>query len=192
MNWRSRGSSAISLLCAGLMVVHELRYALAGESTSFSGVHAYLGVVGPLVGMSLVATLALFGRAAVRASTGRRVRVSHAHLRFTHLWAAAALILIASFYVQESAEQIFSGGSPSRALLIGHGGWIAPLIAVLVGATIALLLRGAESVLELFAARPRQATHSRAVNARPPIAHAPQAGSLLATNLAGRAPPLRA
>ena len=106
-------------------------------------------------------------------------------------WAAASSILAAAYVVQESLEVLLHFGHPGGlASVLGEGGWTAFLLAVAVGALIALLLRGASAAIVLAArrrrARPRRWPARREGRPRsvPASAHAP-----LARHLAGRAPP---
>jgi hypothetical protein len=111
-----------ALLGTGALAVHQLRYLLAGHSPG-GPEHAYLGPAGSLFAGLLVLALA---RALVgRAATAPRLRVT---------WPATACGLIGIYCVQELAE----GVSP-----LGHGGWLALPLALLVAFGIALLTRSA-------------------------------------------------
>jgi hypothetical protein len=111
-----------SLLGFGALLVHQLRYLLAGSSPNGS-VHGYLGPAGSLLaGVMVLAVARLVLR---KTAPTPRMRV---------LWPGAALALIAVYCVQETAE----GLSP-----VAHGGWLALPLAVLVALGIALLMRGA-------------------------------------------------
>lgn len=129
-----------SLLGVGAVLVHQLRYVLAGSPPDAS-VHGYLGPAGSLLAGVMVLALAraVLGRAAPAA----RTRV---------LWPGTALALIVVYCLQETAE----GLSP-----VAHGGWLALPLAVLVALGIALLVRGAGR-----AARARRPWRSPLVAAR--------------------------
>src|SRR3954454_19452594 len=106
------------LLGAGALAVHQLRYLLAGSSPDGS-VHGYLGPAGSLLAGVLLLTLArmLLGRAA----RAPRLRV---------WWRCGAVVLLAVYCVQETAE----GVSP-----LAHGGWLALPLALVVGFLVAWL-----------------------------------------------------
>ena len=108
------------------------------------------------------------------------------------LWLAATGSLLGVFGAQESLETLLSHGHlPGLADLVGAGGWTAVPLAVAAGGLIALLLRGAATVLRWALGRRR----------RPVVRHAPPAllaprrpllaarRSVLARRLAGRGPP---
>ena len=108
------------------------------------------------------------------------------------LWLAATVSLLGVFGAQESAEWLLSHGRlPELADILGAGGWTAVPLAVAAGALIALLLRGAATVLRWALGRRRRplgrlAPPAPLVPRRPRLA---AARSVLARRLAGRGPP---
>ena len=193
MGSNSRSLSWFSSLFVAAICVHQLRYLIAPGAdaghTLGANAHSYVplaaGFVALLFGASLVhfvATLALARDGEVRPPKP---------LRFGPAWLAAALALIAIFVAQESFEgALVSGHSSGLHGLFGHGGWTALLLAPVVGVVVALFLRGTQSAI---------AAAARAVRSRPPRErrghwpHLPDSGfsrvSVLASHLAGRAPP---
>ena len=112
---------------------------------------------------------------------------------FGPAWQRSTLALQAVYATQELAEGwLAAGHPPGVAAVLGHGGWTAFLIAIAVGAVVALLLRGAAAAVRWAASRHR---------ARPPVPapalrDAPLPDPPLLTALAplargdaGRAPP---
>jgi hypothetical protein len=180
-----------ALLAAGVLAVHELRYALAygataGRHAAEQG-HAYLSVVVPLVMLgALVAAAQLLLRfAGGRPSTGRAVRVAR-------LWLGCALTLAAAYCAQETIEGWLAAGHPAGvAGVLAHGGWIGLACAPVVGGLIALAVRGAVAAVE-----PRTAAAAWRPALRPMPAIAPPAPVFglspdpVARFLAGRGPPL--
>jgi len=187
-----KGRSA-ALLAAGVLAVHELRY-LAGygdraDAASVAHGHEYLSLAGPLVAAVLAAAC---GRFAAALLTARRTGRSEARRpRLATTWAAASMILVAAYVGQESLEALLHAGHPGGlAGVFGEGGWAALLLALAVGALIALLLRGASAAIGRAARRrracPRSWPQRREGRPRPALAFA---SAPLARHLAGRAPP---
>jgi hypothetical protein len=173
--------------------VHDVRYLLGygdpGRALAQQG-HEYLGSVYLFAGAALaLAAAELLGRFA-RARRG--AGAGGAPPGFRVLWAAASVALMAVYSLQESIEGAVSTHHPAGvAGVLGHGGWTALLLAIAVGALVALLLRGAHAALVRVAGRdgaPRRAER-RPLPARPRDLRLPRAGGL-ARNLAGRGPPL--
>ena len=105
------------------------------------------------------------------------------------VWATAALLAI--FVAQESFEgALLTGHSSGLHGLLGHGGWTVLLFAPLIGALIALVLRGAHRIL-VAAVRSLRRDRPRPARGRwrllPDFAAPPL--DVLACHLAGRAPP---
>jgi hypothetical protein len=189
----SRTLRWLALLSAGAFGVHQLRY-LAGDpghghDALSSHAHAYLPLAGALVLFLFVASVAHFAGSLMLARGGE-LRPPRPP-RFTRAWFGATLTLIAIFATQESLEgALLSGHTSGLHGLFGHGGWTVFLFAPLVGALMALVMRGASSVL-LAAARRADRVARRPSRGRwrlLPDSVAPQF-NVLACHLAGRAPP---
>jgi hypothetical protein len=182
-----------ALLGAGALGLHELRYLIgyggdAGHALAAQG-HGYLDAVTAVVALALVAALALLvaalfrgGGAAPRSPRPWRAR-----------WLAASAGLLAIFAAQELVEGALSPGHPAGLSgVAGHGGWVAVPLALVIGAVVAALLRGAEAVLERYAGV-RRAPLPRAPRSalpRAPVAVPARPSTLLAASCAPRAPPL--
>ena len=145
--WRLRTAA---LLGVGAFAVHQLRFALpygrgASHALAVQG-HAYLLPLAPvLVGLLLLASAQLLG-AVARGAHGPAVR-------FRRLWLGASACLTAVYGIQELIEGLVSPGHPGGLEgVVGHGGWLALPLSILVGLAIALLTRGAR-----VAARARRA-----------------------------------
>jgi len=179
--WRARAGILVVL---GALVVHELRYVLAGAHPD-EHAHAYMGRLVPFVAALLLLAAIEF---LVRVTRRRRVHVdvlAAAGVR----WLALGTMLFGIFALQETAEVLFEHGRLDVAdSLIVHGGWLGAPLSFAVAAVIALLLRGANALL------------ARTVHVRVRRAPAPERYPLLprrsgagvpviARNLAGRAPP---
>jgi hypothetical protein len=184
------------LLATGSLVVHEGRY-LAGygdhahEAEAAQG-HAYLSdAVVPTIQVLLVLSVVALVIAFVRAMRG--LEPEPRPIAFGPAWLRATLVLQTVYATQELAEGWLSAGHPPGvAGVLGHGGWTAFVIAIAVGAVVALLLRGAVAVVRWAARRHR----ARPPAADPPLRDAPLPDSPLLTALAplargdaGRAPP---
>jgi hypothetical protein len=125
----------VALLAAGALGLHELRYRLAFGSTADEILertgHGAVTGVGAVVGIMLLLALTrlLLGVASDGRGTGLRLR---------RLWPLASAGLLAIFAAQELVEGLLSGGHPSGLHgLVGHGGWIAVPLAVVLGGVVA-------------------------------------------------------
>jgi hypothetical protein len=141
-----------ALMGAGTFGVHQARYALGyhGEASGALAAqgHAYLVPLGPLL---VGALLPLIAAAIRRAACGAAAPGP----RFARLWAAVAVALVAVYLTQESVEGALAAGHPAGvAGALGHGGWLALPLSVVVGFAIAVVMRGAQSAGEI-ARRPR-------------------------------------
>jgi len=187
----------VSLLAAGSIFVHELRYLAAyggsaGEALAEQG-HSYTPLLEAMVALLVLVALARFA-----------LNLSHAHNgvvgeerppTFLRSWASASVALAGLYTLQEGFEGAFAPGHPSGLIgVFGHGGWTALIFSLLVGAVIALLTRLAHEAIELVAARAAalrqwtaQARLSWVVLGTPPGRRL----DVLAWNLAGRAQPAR-
>jgi hypothetical protein len=187
--WRSALRTG-ALLALGAFAVHQLRYLAsygdgAGAALGAQG-HGYLETVLPfLVAIAVAVTLgtcalAVFAR---RRDLGRG-RAG---------WAFCTAALLATFFVQESAEGLLSEGHPGGiAALTAHGGWIVFPIAALVGSVVGRLIRGLTSFeLTLAAALlPRRSRHFSDRPLAPDVPAPVIRRSPLAFGLARRPPPL--
>jgi hypothetical protein len=181
-------------MAAAVLTVHQLRYELAygshaGSELAAQG-HAYLGFLTPLIAMGLAAAAGLFMVELGRASIGERRR-SRA-LGLPLLWGAAAFSLLAIYCCQELAEGFLSSGHPGGLVgVFGHGGLIAIPLSLLLGAVVAICLRGADAVVTWVASRVRvRRPRRRPVSLRRPLDAPRFASAPLAASAAGRAPPL--
>jgi hypothetical protein len=183
----------ISLLGAGSIMVHELRYTigyggLASQALIAQG-HSYLPFLEALALVLVAGAMLRFGRSVARA---RRGYCEPETARFTTLWLRASAALAGVYTLQESLEGAVAPGHPAGLIgVFGHGGWTALLLSLAIGAVIALILRGAYHVIRyvarLQAWRPRPAPARRP--SRPPFRPFRRRLDVLAWNLAGRAPP---
>jgi hypothetical protein len=182
-----------ALLGAGALGLHELRYLIgyggdAGRALAQQG-HGYLDAITALIALALVTALAVLLAGLVRgAAATRRPR------RWSTRWLAASGALLTVFTLQELCEGALASGHPEGlGGVFGHGGWVAVLLALAIGALVALLLRGADAVLERFASTSRRRPPLRAPRIalpRAPLFVAPRVTAALAGPGAGRAPPL--
>jgi hypothetical protein len=186
---------AASLVAAGSIVVHELRYVAAyggsaGEALSEQG-HSYTPFLEALTTLLVIVALGRFGLSVMNARRG--VVAERRPATFMLLWmrASAALALVYTF--QEGFEGTFAPGHPSGLIgIYGHGGWTALLFSLAVGALIAAVTRLAHGAIELIAGRVASRRRPRS-SARPAWAVRDETHgrrlAALAWNLAGRAPP---
>jgi hypothetical protein len=185
----------LSLLAAGSIFVHELRYVAAygtnaGEALSEQG-HSYTPLLEALAALLVIVVLTRFAVSLFRAHTGA---VSDPRpSTFARLWVGASVALAAVYTFQEGFEGAFAPGHPAGLIgVYGHGGWSAFGFSLVVGALIAALTRLAHGAVELVAAR-AAARRRRAAPVRLswPVRAMPSRRRLgvIAWNLAGRAPP---
>jgi hypothetical protein len=173
-----------SLLAAGSLAVHELRYLVGyGGEGRVSG-HGYLAWLAPLVALALAAACgAWLGR--IGRDDGRR--------RPALTWLGASASLLLTYVVQETAEGLTAHDHPG---LLAHGGWLAAPIALAVGGLIALALRGARAADRAAASAARPWSPLSATAVPSPVFFRLAAAPLvprrrvLARRLAGRGPPL--
>ena len=186
----------VGLLAVGAIALHELRYLVSAGAHSHAGTtshaHSYLPLAIALATLVFVVALLNFAAALIAASRHQHTAVSPAP-RLSRAWPAATFALVAVFVIQESLEgALFGGHAAGLHGLFGHGGWSVAVFAPLLGALIAFLVRGSEKAIELVARRratPSRRKPARTIPMRPPLIAAPRL-SLIARNLAGRAPPL--
>jgi hypothetical protein len=180
--WRLRAGV---LVLAGALAVHELRYLIAGRHED-GHVHAYMPwLVAGAAALLGLAVAEFAARLALRIRRRGATQVP-AGLR----WLTASVLLTAIFALQEVTERFIAHGRFDLAdSLVVHGGWVALPLCFVIGAVIAVLLRGARALLTRAWGRTRA---RRAVVAdatlRRPTPRAPRV-AVIARNLAGRAPP---
>jgi len=189
----NRATSALktsTLIALGAFAVHQLRYLAgygdgAGAALGSQG-HGYLLAALPvLVVLAVSSVLGALIAVALSRRPGRPPRGRAG-------WAFCAAALLVVFAVQETAEGLMSSGHPGGlAALVGHGGWLAAPIAVVVGRVVSLLLAGLDTVeRRLLEPRPFRARRAMAAAARPPQpAIEPLACAALAFGFARRPPP---
>jgi hypothetical protein len=180
--WRVRAGV---LVLMGSVMVHQLRYALAGAHAD-AHAHVYMAWLVPLAcALVALAVVELVVRLGLRTRLETRTPAP-AGVR----WLALGTLLLAIFAVQETAELFVEHGRLDITdSLVVHGGWLAGPLAYAVAAVIALLLHGAEALLTRAGRRPWRGVRapepqrllSRRSAVRVPV---------IACNLAGRAPPL--
>lgn len=171
-----------ALMAAAALGLHQARYLVgAGGGGHLSPGHSYFTLLIPLIGALCTLGLALFvRRVSQRTASPRRTSLLHA-------WWVASAGLLAIYAGQESLESLLSSwpGGIADAVL-GNGGWIALPLAVLFGALVAFVLRGAQAIVSLAARRPRPLRPARN-RLRPLAARRPRQAPL--RHLAARGPP---
>jgi hypothetical protein len=185
------------LMPVAALLVHQLRYLLAfgpdsGHALAEQG-HGYLSSLAPWI--ALLAAVGVGSLLARFINAWRGKAPEHARSTSTlMIWLAASLALIALYTGQELLEGFFATGHPGGlAGVLGGGGWWAIPAAHAVALALALLMRGADVLTELIAAR-----RTRSVRRAPRVAAPATPRALgprlapLARAAAGRAPPLRA
>jgi hypothetical protein len=147
-------------LCA--LAVHQARYYLTygrhgGAQLAREG-HAYLSTLEPIVLFAAALAVGAFvGRLArtwqavppVPAAGARLPEHRHGTLR---IWALCALVLIGFYCVQELCEVALAPGHPAGlAGVLGHGGWLALPVALLIAGALTAALRVSEALVVLAA-----------------------------------------
>jgi hypothetical protein len=184
--WRIR---AAILVLVGVLVIHKARFFLVPpeHEHDFATAHAYLTWLWPLAGATLFVAVA-----ELVARLGRQGDRSGSELPSVRtMWAAAAFCLFTIFTAQESVEAVSAGHPlPTFSGLISEV-WVAAPLALIVGGLIALLLKGAAVAVRraLFREVPRVPCELAAPRIPRAPALAPY-GSVLAQQMAGRAPPI--
>jgi hypothetical protein len=187
--WRARAGV---LLLAGAVALHQLVYGLAGVRPD-EHAHAYLDWLTPALFGLLVAGVA---ELVLRVLRVHRRGACAPPPRGRVLWPVLSLLLVAIFAAQEVAETLLAPGDAHAhalsELVLGHGLWIAGPVALVVGAVLALALRGAAAVdawcLRVEPARPSAPAPAPRCPAPVLARRAPR--DVLGRHLAGRAPPL--
>src|SRR4051812_37352588 len=184
----------VSLLAAGSMLVHELRYVAgygsnAGEALAEQG-HSYMPWLEALTSVLLVAAAWRFLVSLLRASRG--LRSERPPAGFRRVWLASGLALGAVYTLQEGFEGTFAPGHPAGMVgVFGHGGWTALLFSLLVGALIAAVTRIANHAVRLVARKAMRCTRAEQEAPSWPVVPVTLRfrHDVIAWNLAGRAPP---
>lgn len=180
------------LLLLGAWLVHQLRYlvALGPESAEHAASHghAYLSISGPVL-ICAVALALLSWFFSLKPVTERTEAAP-----FGSTWIRMSLLLAAIFAFQEASEAVSSTHHPQMMdAIFGSGGWISIPLSFLVGAAISLALAGARAaraaIARTLSVRVSRCGDQVVAAARPPWAEFRKL-PILATNLAGRAPPV--
>jgi hypothetical protein len=185
----------VALMPAAVVAVHQLRYWLtygpgATGELAHTG-HSYLTAVTPWVVMLVaVAAGAFLGRLARARASGCDSGERAGLLR---VWLGGSVALVAIYAFQELLEGLLATGHPAGvAGILGAGGWWSIPAALVVAGALALLLRGADGLVEACARRhsgrarvPQTAARSR----RRPVDWQRRRTAPLALARAGRAPP---
>jgi hypothetical protein len=180
----------------GAFAVHQLRYRIAyGPQASAQLAaqgHSYLDSFAPwLVLLLCLATGSFLASVTQALATGRPT--GHRRSLGT-VWLVTTCLLIAIYAIQEFLEGLVAAGHPAGlAGIVGHGGWWAGIVAIGVGAVIALLLHAATSVVDAAAragACPRPLRLELAPRLLPAAVSVARLRPLAASR-AGRAPPHR-
>jgi hypothetical protein len=171
------------LVGAGVFGLHELRYVVvyrheAGEVLQLRE-HAYLPLVAPVVSALFV----LWVRSLV---LRRGAPVSPARI-----WAGVSSIMFAVYAAQELAEGALVADHPGgMAAVSGHGGWTAIVLAAIIGAIVALALRGVDAAAAaVTTAAPRLEVQRPLVVTSLALSRARRPRDAVAHFLAGRGPP---
>jgi hypothetical protein len=188
--WRLR---LAGLLASGAFALHQLRYQLGYGEHSHDALagqgHAYMTVLAPLVAVALIVVIADFSARLLDARARRRHDETP---RLLPLWVTTSACLLVAYALQETLEGALAPGHPAgTAGVLGHGGWAALPLAVVIGLAIALVVRGAQRAIELAAepglrvARPRALVSRRAL-----VMWRAPGGRRVARPWNARAPPL--
>ena len=178
----------VSLLAAGTLVLHELRYTVGGEGLAGHG-HSYLPLAVAVAAVLLTLACAGFARELWHASRGRVATASQPS--FAALWLFASVAILSTFALQEWIEGWMAAGhGASLSHALAHVGWLGLLLSTGLGALAAALLRGADAAVDLVAKR-HASRRPRSVSGRGIPLPSPEFPRLdvLATHGAERAPP---
>ncbi len=141
----------LTLMPAGALAVHQLRYWLAFGHLASAAIqrqgHAYLHSLLPWVVLLVALALGVFVRALGRAFSGhcspRRYAIS-----FVALWLVCTAALIVIYAGQELLEGVWANGHPAGvAGIFGFGGWWSVPAATAIGLVLAATFHGARWVL---------------------------------------------
>jgi hypothetical protein len=189
----------VALVPLAALVVHELRFifaygpSAAGELAATG--HSYLHELTPWIVTAFAVGIGLLLVRLARAWRTGTPEVARP-ASFERLWAAASAGLVAIYAGQELLEGFLATGHPTGLVgILGDGGWWSIPAALLVGAALAVWVRGTAAVVarvaRLRATRPAPARpiELRRFTSREVALIAP---TPLAASAAGRAPPFLA
>jgi hypothetical protein len=177
------------LLAVGALVLHKID-ALARDGAMGGHGHSYVPLAAALITVLLALACTGYARELWQASRGRVPAASPPSLRV--LWVIASAALLITFGLQEWIEGWVTPGHPGTiSHALSHIGWLGPVLAVALGGVIAAILRASQRAIVLLARRHAARRRTRVQRGRwapipPPVI--PRL-SVLAGNLAGRAPP---
>jgi hypothetical protein len=178
-----------SLLAAGALVLHKL-HGLADAGALAGHGHSYMPLAVALVTVLLTLACACFVRELWQAERGEVPEQGPPSFRA--LWLIASVALLSTFALQEWIEGWVTPGHPATVShAVAHVGWLGPLLAIALGAVVALLVRASRAAVVLLARRHAARRTLRAQRGRwapvppPPLPRL----AVLAGNRAGRAPP---
>jgi hypothetical protein len=145
---------AVGLLAVSAVVLHQAAYSIGGSGQGSLGGHGhgYLPLAAALATVLLALGCVSFARSLWRALRG--ACEEPAVPSFKALWPISAAALLAVFSLQEWIESFLSPGhSSGPAHVAAHVGWTGILLALALGALVALALRGAREATRLIAER---------------------------------------
>jgi len=188
--WRLR---ALLVVMAGALLVHELRYRIAGVEAGHAE-HAYLPWLQIAVVALVLAATVEFAIRLRRLVRGKRAEPGQPP-RARVLWPALTIALALLVGAQEAAElrwlsEHHHHGDGLVSALLSDGGWLVLPLSLVVGGVSALLLRGAVALARALRRRCSARRHSPALPRLAAAAGWRPAGNVLARRLAGRGPPL--
>jgi len=180
----------VTVVAAGTIAVHQLRYLVgyAGDASQalHDQGHAYMAGLLPV--LALLAGLTVVGTIAGGLAGTRSMAVSRSPAIRVLLYAGAILV---AFGTQELLEGIAFAGHPSGlAAVAANGGFVAIPLALVVGWTALLAVRGLEGFEQRLASAPRPVRRSPARPLLPPTLDATLVPAALCSAAAARAPPL--
>lgn len=187
VSWRLR---AAVLVLAGSMLLHHARFALSPADVGDR--HGYLAWLAPMLAGLVLLVGVEFAVRVARALRGRVLLAAPPRRRT--LWPELSALLLAIFGAQEVAEFLAAQGHSDHeglSHLFGQGAWLAVPLSLLIGGLISLLVRAADAVIA-WAAAGHQRRRPRAplvLARRPALEPARRSLNVLASFLAGRAPP---
>lgn len=185
--WRVR--ALLAVLVGGLLV-HELRYRLAGVEAD-QAAHGYMPWLQLVIGVLVLAGVVEFAvRLARLVGRGPDMRDGPPPARV--LWPVLSVILLVLVGGQEAVELRWLAAHDHELLggLLAHGGWLIVPLSVLVGGLCALVLRGAAVLAGAIARTTLECRRSTALATIAAARGWRPVGRVLARRLAGRGPPL--
>jgi hypothetical protein len=192
---RGQRFRALALFSGAAVAVHQLRYVLAfgGRSDEQLGLqsHSYLVLVLPVA--AALVLLAVFAFAIALIDVRRAGAPAPALPRGHRLWARSTALLLGVYSLQEWIEgQVGHGHETGLGAVFGRRGWLAIPLALVLGAVVAWLLKGAQTAIEIVASRKRARRRGAGASAPAQRARPGQRPALdvVATFLASRGPPV--